>query len=347
MHHDELNIHKGLINCKNGVLDISTGQLFTHNKEYKFDYVINANYNLNAQNNMHYFRNFINTSLQGDSSKVDLLFEIIGYLLCGKTNAKKAFIFLGKPHSGKSMLSRIISFLVGEKNVSNVPIHKLGDRFSIAEYSTNKLNICAEIGSTNIKNIETFKAIVGNDYIQAEYKGRDSFSFKSDIKLLFCGNQMPNISDSEVSDAVTDRLIFLIFNNTIPKEQIDYDLEMKLKSEIDGIFTVSMYALSELIKRNFKFTEPYDSANFAQYYKSKQNHIAEFIDDKCLVDVYQKIHTKDLYAKYIQFCNDNCINPYSATKFGDYIEANLGIQRSRFRLNGKNLRGFLGISLKH
>ena len=344
--YEELNIYKGLINCKNGVVDVNTGNLLPHDREYKFNYVINANYNFNAKNNLDYFENFINTSLGGNSIKANLLLEIIGYLVSGYTNAKKACVFLGPPHCGKSMLSRIISYLVGENNVSNIPIHKLGERFFIAEYSTNKLNIGAEIGSTNMKNIETFKAIVGNDYLQAEYKGRDSFSFKSEIKLLFCGNQMPNISDSEVSDAFTDRLIFLIFDKTVPKEQMDYDLEEKLKYEIDGIFTASVLALSELIKRNFKFIEPYDSSQFAEYYKNKQNHIQEFVLDRCIIGTNERIHTKDLYYEYIQFCHENCIQAYSETKFGDYIEANIGIQRARFRLNGNNLRGFLGIRLK-
>ena len=344
--YEQLNTYKGLINCKNGVVDVNTGYLLPHRREYMFNYVINAEYNLNARNNLYHFNRFINTSLDGDNSKISLLLEIIGYLVSGYTNAKKAFVFLGRPHSGKSMLSRLISYLVGENSVSNIPIHKLGERFLIAEYSTNKLNIGAEIGSTNMKNIETFKAIVGNDYLQAEYKGRDSFSFKSEIKLLFCGNQMPNISDSEASEAFTDRLVFLIFNKTVPKEQMDYNLEERLKSEIDGIFTLSVSALNGLIRRNFKFTQPYDSTEFTEYYKNKQNHIQEFILEKCIVDTYKKIHTKDLYNKYIQFCNENCIQPYSEAKFGDYIEANEGIKRSRFRLNGINLRGFLGIGLK-
>lgn len=344
--YEQLNIYKGLINCKNGVVDVNTGNLLPHDRKYKFNYVINANYNFNAHSNLYHFKNFINTSLEGDNIKINLLLEIIGYLVSGYTNAKKAFVFLGRPHSGKSMLSRIISYLVGENNVSNIPIHKLGERFLIAEYSTNKLNIGAEIGSTNMKNIETFKAIVGNDYLQAEYKGRDSFSFKSEIKLLFCGNQMPNISDSEISDAFTDRLVFLIFDKTVPKEQMDYNLEEKLKSEIDGIFTASVFALSELIRRNFKFTQPYDSKQFAEYYKNKQNHIQEFVLDRCIIGANERIHTKDLYDEYIQFCQENCIQPYSEIKFGDYIEANIGIQRARFRLNGNNLRGFLGIRLK-
>ncbi|MDB8789191.1 phage/plasmid primase, P4 family [Romboutsia sp. 1001216sp1] len=344
--YEELNRYKDLINCKNGVVDVRTGNLLPHSREYKFNYVINANYNINSQSNLYYFKDFVNTSLEGDNTKINLLLEILGYLVSGYTNAKKAFVFLGKPHSGKSMISRLIGYLVGENNVSNIPIHKLGERFLIAEYSTNKLNIGAEIGSTNMKNIETFKAIVGNDYLQAEYKGRDSFSFKSEIKLLFCGNQMPNISDSEVSDAFTDRLIFLIFDKTIPKEQIDYNLEERLKSEIDGIFTASIFALRELIRRNFKFTQPYDSNQFAEYYKNKQNHIQEFVLDRCVVGINQRIHTKDLYDEYIRFCLGNCIQPYSEVKFGDYIEANNGIKRARFRLNGNNLRGFLGIGLK-
>lgn len=353
--YENININKDLINCKNGVVNIKTGELFYHNPEYVFTYCINADYKANSaigicDENIEYGQEtlkFFKTSLVEDKYKQRLLMEIIGYLISDFNNAKKAFIFLGKPHSGKSLLTKIISNLIGCENISNIPFHKLGERFSIAEFSTHKININAELDSAPIRKISSFKAIVGNDYIKGEFKGKPLFSFKSKCKLLFCGNYMPEIKDLESTQAFTDRLIFLMFNKSTPKEEIDYELEEKLMGEIDILFTKSIFALRNLISNNFKFTMPKDSKKFLEEYENRQNHISEFINECCYFDENAKIHTKDLHNVYLKFCEGNCITEYNLTKFNEYISNLDGVEKARFRFNGNNLRGFKGISIKN
>ncbi|HBE9333770.1 TPA: DNA primase family protein [Clostridioides difficile] len=347
---EEINTCKGLINCKNGVVDVMNGILMPHDKKYKFTYVINANYNVEYLNNplkLHNFNGFIETSLEGNKEKIQLLMETIGYLSSSYTNAKKAFFLVGKPHSGKSVLSRLISYMVGEENVSNISMHKLGDRFSIGQYKDKKINICAEIGSLDIKNIDIFKAITGNDYLAGEYKGKDLFYYKSEIKLLFCGNHMPSIAEDELSSAFVDRLVFLKFNKSTPEEKIDYQLENKLKEEVDGIFTISIMYLRNLVANNFRFIKPKDSNEFLDYYKKKQNHIEEFVDEYCSIGEEYKVHISELYETYKKYCNINYIDLYNSNKFKDYIMSiDDRIIKSKFRMNGENRHGFKGIGLK-
>lgn len=348
LEYSEINSNPQYINCQNGVLDIIEQKLLPHEKKYLFTYCINANY-IDDPEGVEYTKEitkFFNTSLEEDENKRKLLMEVIGYMISDFNNAKKAFIFIGKPHSGKSLLARIISKLIGSENVSNIPFHKLGDRFSNAELSIHKLNINAELDSTPIRRISNFKAIVGNDYLSAEFKGKPLFSFKSRTKLLFCGNYMPEIKDIESSQAFTDRLIFLIFNRSTPKKEIDYRLEEKLINDIDVIFTQSMYALKELVGNNFQFILPKDSQKFLEEYSNNQNHVLEFISECCRLEDGAKVHTKNLYKMYQKFCEQNCIAMYNLTKFSEYISNVNGVYKTRFRLNGMNLRGFEGIAIK-
>ena len=346
---EKVNANKELINCKNGVVNISTGDLLEHSPDYLFSYCINANF-LECAEEIEYGEEtlkFFSSSLEGDEDKRKLLMQIIGYLISDYSNAKKAFIFLGKPHSGKSLLSKIISNLVGEDNVCTIPFHKLGEKFSISELSNHKLNINSELDSAPIRKISSFKAIVGNDYIKGEFKGKPLFSFKNECKLLFCGNYMPEISDLESTEAFTDRLIFLTFDKTTPREKMDYELEDKLMNEIDILFTKSIMALSRLINDNFNFITPNDSKRFFVEYKNRQNHISEFFKEYCCLEEDAKVHTRGLYNVYLKFCKENCINGYNVNKFSEYIGSLDGIERDRFRLNGTNLRGFKGISIKN
>lgn len=343
---DDVNANPRYINCKNGVVDLENGNLLNHNISYNFTYCVNAKYIEQSQINLEIMEKFAETSLEGDQSKGELLMEIIGYLISDYNNAKKAFIFLGKPHSGKSLLSKIISNLLGGENISNIPFHKLGDRFSNAELSTHKLNINAELDSTPIRRISNFKAIVGNDTLSAEFKGKPLFSFKARTKLLFCGNYMPELKDVEITEAFVDRFVFLIFNRSTPKDEIDYDLEEKIMEEIDSIFTVAIRYLRNLINKNFQFIVPEDSKKFIEEYSSRQNNVMEFVNEECDLGEYFKVHTKTLYKAYQKFCQDNCIIEYTQNKFGEYIASIGGVQRCRFRQNGINARGFIGINIK-
>lgn len=347
LEYEDLNNNLNLINCKNGVLDIKTGELLIHDINYSFTYCVKANYKMNnALSNYCETINFLKSSLENNKDKINLLFEIIGYLLSDFSNAKKAFVFIGKPHSGKSLLTKMITNIIGRENVSSIPLHKLGERFSNSELSTHKLNINAELDASPLTKIGNFKAIVGNDFISAEFKGKDLFSFQCKTKLLFAGNYMPEVKDVETTQAFVDRLVFLIFNKSTPKEEIDYDLEEKLMKEIDYIFSLSMDRLRDLLNNNFQFTIPEDSQKFLNEYSNRQNHISEFIEEMCILNEEAKIHVKNLYNTYSKFCEENCVTAYNPTKFNEYIANIDDIRRTRFRANGKNLRGFEGITIK-
>lgn len=344
---DEVNSDKKLINCQNGVIDLESGELLNHKKEYLFTYCIRANFILDKNKiDTYNFEKFVETSLENNKRKRKLLLEIIGYLISNYNEAKKAFIFLGKPHSGKSLLSKLIAKLIGEKEVSNISLHKLGDRFSIAEFSNHKININAEINASKLNNLDVFKSIVGGDYITGEYKGQSPFSFKCRIKLLFCGNYMPELRDMEVGDAFVDRLTILLFNTTTPEEKRNYNLEELLISEIDSIFTLAIYELKKLVKRNFEFQKVDDSQAFIKLYRNEQNHINEFINERCILGEEYKIYSKDIYTEYINFCDDNCIETYSSKKFLSFLSNVPYIENTRFRMNGKNNRGYKGITIK-
>lgn len=163
----DINRDKNLINCKNGVINLDTGELMRHEKEYSFTYCIEANFILNKEEiSAPNFEEFIETSLEKNKEKRKLLLEIVGYLSSNYNEAKAAFVFLGRPHSGKSLLSKLIARLIREKEVSNIPLHKLGDRFNIAELSNHRININAELSSCKVGSVDVFKSIVGGDYLK-------------------------------------------------------------------------------------------------------------------------------------------------------------------------------------
>ena len=72
-----------------------------------------------------------------------------------------------------------------------------------------------------------FKALTGEDYITAERKNKNPFSFKPYARLLFSCNEIPrNYGDR--SEGFYRRLIIIRFENPVPPEKRDPNLIEKL-----------------------------------------------------------------------------------------------------------------------
>ena len=103
----------------------------------------------------------------------------MGYLLLPVNKAQKSFVFVGAPNAGKSTLLNVVQeILLGSENVSNIPWQNLGDRFNRAELFGKLANIFADLPSKSIDDNGMFKALTGEDFITAERKNKDPFSFR-------------------------------------------------------------------------------------------------------------------------------------------------------------------------
>ena len=162
----EINTNPYIINLKNIFFDVAENKIKPHTPEYVSTTQLNANYEEAAV--CPNFRKFLYTVTEGNFEQINLIQEIIGYLLILVTSAQKCFIFYGKAASGKSVLLNVITELLGKNNVSNVALQNLSDRFKTAELRGKHVNIFADLPDIEIKDTGIFKALVGEDYINCE-----------------------------------------------------------------------------------------------------------------------------------------------------------------------------------
>ena len=343
---DKFDTYEDLININNGVFNIRTGELASKKREYYFTSNIDAAFLEDVSlDDCPTFKKFYESSLCGDEKSLTLLLQIIGYLCCNYSSAKKAFMFIGEKNCGKSKILEFITRLIGENNVCNIPLHKLGNRFNVAELNRNKVNIQAELSLEPLREIETFKNAVGGDTLCGEDKGENLFYFKNKCKLLFAGNGMPALKTQDTTQAFVSRLVFLIFPKEIPEDERDTELVDKLYSERDVIFSLAIHELLHLIQNGFKFEVPALSQIRMQSFMEQNNQINDFLNEYCVFGPEHKVFSRDLYHSYEKFCKDNCLFTHNQNTFLDAVSLREGVVRSRIRINGERLRGFEGIGL--
>lgn len=313
----EINCNPFIVNLRNGLYNVLDGSFKPHTPDYYSTVQINANFDPNARCSQ--FLKFLKSILQQE--EIYLMQEIFGYLLIPVNKAQKSFVFVGAPNAGKSTLLSIAQeVLLGSENVSNIPWQSLGDRFNKAELFGKLANIFADLPSKNIDDGGMFKALTGEDYITAERKNKDPFSFRPYARLLFSCNEIPrNYTDR--SDGFYRRLIIIRFDKSVPAKKRDPNLRERLSVERDGILMWALDGLRRLIKNSYLFTETESTRAELLRYKVESNSALLFLDECCTIDENAECVREELFEHYREFCIKNGLKPMSQTSFNRDVEA--------------------------
>lgn len=354
---NNFNSYPGKINTYGGIIDYIDGTVSEHSEEMLYTYSVNAKYLEDpALISCPTFENFCNTSLAALETEDDketvvaqkrtLLLEMIGYICCDSCDGKCALFLKGEGDSGKSVLASFVTKLFDPGLVSNIQLNKLSSRFNVAELYGKKLNVAGEMQGKPLSEIATFKSITGSDDLSAERKGKDPFSFKPRCKLLFSGNCLPSTTENDTTKAFVNRLVVLLFNHSIPKERQDKELLNKLWEERDSIFTLAVHALRDLHFRNYQFTIPDESREFLNSFLDRGNSLRAFLQDCCVLGAEERTYNTDLLAAYNKYCLTNGLDLFTRNKLMDMLSGIPGVSMRRFRMDGQNRWGHIGIGLK-
>lgn len=313
----EINCNAFIINVQNGLYNVLDDSFKAHTPEYISTVQIGASYEPGAT--CQRFMEFLHSILHEE--EMPLIQEIFGYLLIPVNKAQKSFVFVGAPNAGKStLLSVAQEVLLGAENVSNVPWQSLGDRFNKAELFGKLANIFADLPSRSIDDNGMFKALTGEDYITAERKNKDPFSFRPYARLLFSCNEIPrNYGDR--SDGFYRRLLIIRFDHSIPKARRDPNLRERLMAEKNGILMWAIEGLKRLIAAGYVFTETESTQAELRRYKVESNSALLFVEECCELDEKAEFPREELFQYYRDYCNKNGLKPMSQANFNKDVES--------------------------
>lgn len=336
-----------LLRCKNGVVNLLTGEFETATTEEflysnHFDYIPEATLDMAPE-----FKKFFETSLDREEEKRKLLLQIMGYCISELRIAKAGFFLIGEANSGKSLILELVQSVVGDDYVTNIAFDKLGNRFNKSRLVLSRVNICTELAGGKLKDVDFFKLVTAHERITADNKGEAPFEFRVRTKLLTAGNVMPEIPEITGAEAVLQRMVILRFNSSIPPEKQDKMLLEKLLKEKNVIFSLAVKELAMLVKNGFSFAEPKDSKAFKTVIEDSVNSVEKFVEEMCIFSPEGKVHLRDLWGEYLIYCDENGLEAkINMTQFVQKILCFKGVTRGKFRLNSKPLSGFIGIGMK-
>lgn len=333
-----------LVNLVHGVYDIMAQKLVPVRNEYLFDYVINIRYIPHCKlDNAPTFRHYIETSV--GMEQYECLMRVLGYCLSSLTKGRKAFVFFGIGRTGKSTILNVLEAVIGGGLVSHEPFHTMSGERAKAHYEGKRVNISRETSNKANRNEESFKSLISCEYTTGSEKFEKQRDFVATLSFVFAGNS--DIDFAYMDDAVLDRLVYLIFNRTIPVEEIDLDLEEKLIDEKDVIFSLALDSLKGLILDKYDFKMAPIAEDHIRHRRYLIHSTESFLDEKCKLSETGRVSKVSLYAAYTTFCKANALKPEGRNTFYDKVRSyDASITDGRASDSaGNSVQGFHGISL--
>lgn len=339
-----LPVHQDRIHVSNGTLFLNG--TFTAEK----DFCVNrlpVRYEPNAPPPRKWLA-FLDDLLEPDD--ILTLQEYMGYCLIPSTKGQKMLIITGKGGEGKSRIGLVLRSLLG-KNMNTGSIAKVETNpFARADLEHELLLVDDDMKLEALPQTNNIKSIVTAELpMDLEKKGKQSYQGQLYVRFLGLGNGTLN-SLYDRSVGFFRRQIILTAKER-PKDRVDDPfLAEKVCAEAEGIFLWALDGLRRLIANDYRFTISEKAQENMRVAVADGNNAIEFMQSTGYIafEPSAAASSKDLYAAYKLWCDDNAYNALSMKSFCNFLGQNTGtyhIEHTNniYIGNGKRSRGFTGL----
>jgi P4 family phage/plasmid primase-like protien len=258
------------------------------------------------------FQAFLREIFENDEERITLLQQWFGYLLAGDSSLQKFLILIGEGSNGKTVILIVLTALLGEANVSTVPLELFGERFQLTATLGKLANLVPEIGAISRVAEGFLKAFVAGDRMHFDRKGLPGIDARPTARLMLATNTLPPFADR--TGGVWRRLMILPFRVTIPPDRQDPHLAAALLAELPGIFNWSLEGWRQL--RGGRFIEPKVCRELLTEYRMDSNPAQTFLLDEVRSRRGSSIPCTELYRRYRGWCDEHGHKPVPDTQFG-------------------------------
>lgn len=335
----EFDKDPNLLNVKNCIVNIRTGEVSEHTPNYLSRVQLGAKYHPKAV--AYKFCRFIKQCLPDPKDAVTVIEEMATCLL-KELHFEKAYMFVGSGSNGKSTLLETLQAVLGEDSYSNVSMSDLVfGRFARAELDGKLANIYADITSEELTRTGVLKALISGDAITVERKNRDPFKMHPFAKMFFSANELPEIHDD--SDAMFRRFMITEWTQQFIGVNKDNMLKKILRDEdeLSGILNIMIRTALWLEKtQKFRYEQSVDELRVE--WKERADPVQNFLNNRVKYEPEPIISKNVLYAEYTKFCRERNIIPRDFRGFNTRVKSISPMHDYVGKIDGKATRCWKG-----
>ena len=278
--------------------------------------------------------------------------EFIGYCFIPSTKGQKMLMLTGKGGEGKSRIGVVLRALLGT-NMKTGSVAKVEtSNFARADLEHELLMLDDDMKLEALPQTNNIKAIITAELpMDLERKRQQSYQGDLYVRFIGLGNGvLQALHDRSVG--FFRRQIILTAKEKGPNRKDDPYIAEKMAAEAEGIFLWALEELHRLVANDFHFTLSQSALDNLNDAVSDGNNIIDFLASEGYIRFRAdyEASSKNLYAVYKQWCDDNALNSLSPKSFCSFLKQN----ESRYNLEytnkvniggGRFARGFVGIEL--
>lgn len=303
-----------LLNVGNGVVDLRTGRLRSHDRADLLTKLAAVEYAPTATRPQ--WERFIADVLP-DLEVRRFVQKAVGYSLTGSVREQVMFFLYGTGANGKSVFLSTVLALLGDYGMQAVPdilVAHGADRHptELADLCGRRLVATVEVEEGRRLAESLVKLLTGGDRIRARRMYEDAWSFEPTHKLWLAANHRPAVRGQDY--AIWRRIRLVPFTVTIPEDRRDPDLTDKLASELPGILAWAVEGCLAWQREGLRAPEGVKVAT--ESYRTEQDTVGRFIEEACLVAPGIRVRSGDLYRRFKGWCEEAGERPCTQTAFG-------------------------------
>lgn len=310
--------HYNLLNCKNGVVDLRTGEIRPHDRELYLTQLVPFPYDPAAK--CPAFEKTLREIFNGDMELVHYVQCAFGYMATGETKEQCFFAGYGTGANGKSTLINALRFILGEYT-QTVPTSILMENRNDGSGATPELAAArnarivqaSESSDRQKLNENQIKQLTGDDVITARLLYSAPFEFTPHFKIWLNTNHKPTIIGSD--EGIWRRVKMIPFTRTFTEKERDKDLGRKLEAEAGGILAWIVAGAVEWYKNGLPKCVAVDKAT--EDYRSEMDVVQAFLDDcaECGGEMY-RTQPAQLYSAFLAWAEMNGETTMNSNTFG-------------------------------
>jgi P4 family phage/plasmid primase-like protien len=290
-----------IISCANGLLHLPTGELHPPSPSFFTRNALDIGYDPKAGPPTRWLR-FLDDLWAHDPESIDVLQEVMGYLLVPDTKQQKVFLLIGPSRSGKGTIGRVLRQLVGKANVVGSAVNSLGTPFGLEPLIGKQLSLVSDMRlgkrSDPAAIAENLLRISGGDLVDANRKHKTVWTGTLAVRFVIMTNELPQFEDA--SGALANRFVPLKMTESFLGRE-DHDLDDRLRPELPGILNWAIEGWRRLQDRG-RFVLPGSARQTIQDLGDLAAPVAAFVRDRCVLEPGASILKDALYAEYQAWC---------------------------------------------
>jgi putative DNA primase/helicase len=311
---EQLDADPWLLNCRNGTLNLRTGEMHEHCREDLITKLVDVDYISNAdcptwlallerilptEGLRHFFQRAVGYSLTGDTRE-QVLFMCLGTGANGKTTTMEGCSRLLGDYGRRTDFGTFLA--QDQERVRNDLAGLVGARFVSA----------VEVDQGRRLSEVVVKELTGGDTISARFLYGEFFEFTPQFKLWLAANHKPEVRGAD--HAIWRRIRLIPFTVTIPVAEQDRTLPEQLQAELPGMLAWAVRGCLEWQAHGL--SEPDEVRDATLAYKEEMDILGGFISDRCAVAVGNKESAASLFDAYVVWAQDSGEQPVTKRTFG-------------------------------